>query len=91
MLSFPAETQTVATFLSEQAQTRKVSTIRQRLYAIQKAHRLLRLPDPTLDEEINITLRRIRRAKPCRPKQAKGLTRKYRDQFINQQPDTPWG
>lgn len=88
---FPAKVDTVADFLTEQGSTRKISTIRQRLYAIRKVHRLLRLPDPTQDEEISITLRRIRRAKPSRPKQAKGLTRVYRDQFMAQQPDTPWG
>ena len=51
----------------------------------------LRLPDPTQDEDINLALRRIRRAKPARPKQAKGLTRPYLDRFLTGQPDTPWG
>jgi site-specific recombinase XerD len=50
----------------------------------------LGLPDPTWDEDINITLRRIKRAKHTRPKQAKGLTRKYLDAFLEVQPDTPW-
>ena len=65
--------------------------MRRRLYAIRKAHRLLHLPDPTFDEDINITFRRIRRAKFGRPKQAKGLTRKYLDAFLDVQPDNPWG
>jgi len=72
-------------------QLKAPSTVRRRLYAIRKAHRLLRLPDPTFDEEINITFRRIRRAKFTRPKQAKGLTRKYLDAFLEVQPDSPWG
>jgi integrase/recombinase XerD len=36
-------------------------------------------------------LRRVRRAKLGRPRQAKGLTTQYRDAFIAAQPDSPWG
>ncbi|MBN4046399.1 hypothetical protein JYU02_00185 [bacterium AH-315-P15] len=42
-------------------------------------------------EDINLTLRRIRRGKLSRPKQAKGLTREYLDRFLEVQPATPWG
>jgi hypothetical protein len=52
-------------------------------------HRLLRLPDPTYDEEINLAKRRVRRQKPIRPTQAKGLTRFYLDKFLENEPDTP--
>jgi integrase len=65
--------------------------VRRRLYAIARAHRLLDLPDPTGAEEVNLTLRRIRRAKPCRPKQAKGLTRDYLDQLLAYVPETSTG
>jgi integrase/recombinase XerD len=51
----------------------------------------LQLPDPTWDEDIVISLRRVRRAKLGRPRQAKGLTTQYRDAFIAAQPDSPWG
>src|SRR5680860_1073041 len=84
---FPATVKTVCCFLDDQAPERAPSTVRRRLYAIRKAHRLLRLPDPTYDEDINLTFRRIRRAKHTRPKQAKGLTRKYLDKFLAVQPD----
>ena len=43
------------------------------------------------DEDINITLRRIRRAKHARPKQAKGLTKKYLNLFLEVQPHGPVG
>ena len=89
--AFPASIETVCTFLEHQGRERAPSTVRRRLYAIRKVHRLLRLPDPTQDEDINLALRRIRRAKPARPKQAKGLTRSYLDRFLTGQPDTPWG
>lgn len=88
---FPASVSIVCQFLEEQAPGKAPSTVRRRLYAIRKAHRLLRLPDPTWDEDINLTFRRIKRAKPIRPKQAKGLTRKYLNVFLEVQDDSPWG
>src|SRR6056297_4053407 len=88
---FPAEVDTVCRFLEAQAPELAPSTVRRRLYAIRKLHRLLRLPDPTHDEDINISLRRVRRSKAIRPKQAKGLTRDYLDRFLATQPDSPRG
>ena len=88
---FPADVDTVCAFLEAQGAEKAASTVRRRLYAIRKAHRLMRLPDPTHDEDINLSLRRVRRAKPARPRQAKGLTRDFLDAFIAGEPDTPWG
>lgn len=88
---FPATVANLCRFLEGQAPDRVPSTIRRRLCAIRKIHRLLRLADPTYDEDIQLTFRRIRRAKTTRPKQAKGLTRKYLDRFLDVQPDNPWG
>jgi integrase len=65
--------------------------VQRRLYAIRKVHRLLDLDDPTHHEDINLTFRRVRRSKPVRPRQAKGLTRSYLDQFLESEPDTAWG
>ena len=91
LVSLPSSVETVCRFLEEQAPDRAPSTVRRRLYAIRKVHRLLRLDDPTYDEDINLTFRRIRRAKRTRPKQAKGMTRPYLDKFLAVQPDNPWG
>ena len=88
---FPAPVPAICQFLEEEAPVKAPSTIRRRLYAIRKAHRLLQLPDPTYHEDINLTFRRIRRAKHTRPKQAKGLTRAYLDAFLAVQEDNPWG
>ncbi len=88
---FPADPQTVCAFLEDQAPSLAVATVRRRVYAIRKAHRLLRLPDPTWDEDINLALRRVRRQKLSRPRQAKGLTRDYLDAFLEVQPEGPWG
>ena len=75
----PATIETVCAFLQNESIALCPSSVRRRLYAIRKVHRLLRLPDPTYDEDIAITLRRVRRAKLNRPKQAKGMTRDYLD------------
>ncbi len=88
---FPADTPTVCAFLETQGPLHSPSTVRRRLYAIRKIHRLLDLPDPTYAEDINLSLRRVRRAKLGRPKQAKGLTREFLEKFLGVQPDTPWG
>src|SRR6056297_378792 len=88
---FPATIETVCEFLEDQGRVRHASTVCRRLYAVRKMHRLLRMPDPTHDEEVNLSLRRVRRAGYSRPVQAKALTRDYLDRFIAAQPDTPWG
>ncbi|MDE8652544.1 tyrosine-type recombinase/integrase [Novosphingobium album (ex Liu et al. 2023)] len=91
LAALPAEIETVCAFLEDQAKSLCPSSVRRRLYAIRKVHRLLRLPDPTWDEAITITLRRIRRAKLNRPKQVKGMTRDYLERCLAAQPDDPWG
>ena len=70
-IAFPATVATVCEFLEDQGRQRAPASVRRRLYAIRKVHALLRLPDPTSDEEINLTFRRINRRNAIRPKQAK--------------------
>lgn len=89
--ALPADPATVCAFLDDQAGEVLPTTVRRRLYAIRKIHRLLDLPDPTTHEDVNLTLRRVRRGKPGRPKQALGLTQDYLKRFLDVQPDTPWG
>lgn len=91
IVPFPASVASVCEFLEAQAPKLAPATVRRRVYSIRKAHRLLRLPDPTWDEEVSLSLRRVRRAKLGRPRQAKGLTSVYRDAFLAIQPETPWG
>lgn len=88
---FPASIETVCRFLEDQGEAKAPSTVQRRLYAIRKVHRLLRLPDPTYDEDINLAMRKVRRQKSIRPRQAKGLTRDYLESFLESEPDTPWG
>jgi site-specific recombinase XerD len=91
IVPFPAEVETVCRFIEDQGIEKAPSTVRRRLYAIRKVHRLMQMPDPTHDEEINLSLRRVRRSKAIRPRQAKGLTRDYLDRFRATQPDTVIG
>lgn len=89
--ALPASVETICAFLEAQAVDCRATTVQRRLSAIRKAHRVLGLPDPTSDEEITLTIRRILRRKLIRPKQAKGLTRPYLEAFLEAQPDGPMG
>lgn len=88
---FPASVEQVCAFLEAEGKLMAPSTVRRRLYAIRKIHRLFGLPDPTHDEAINLAYRRVRRAKPVRPQQARGLTAAHLERFLAVQPKTPWG
>lgn len=88
---FPCAPATLCEFIEAQGRDLAPATVQRRLYAVRKAHRLLHLPDPTGQEEINLALRRVRRRRAVRPAQAKGLTRAYLDRFLAAEPDTPWG
>lgn len=91
LVAFPAHPATVSAFIEEQGKSLTPSTVQRRLYGIRKAHRLLGLDDPTRDEDVNLAMRRVRRSKNSRPRQAKGMTRGYLEKFLSVQPDNPWG
>lgn len=84
----PATPAQVAAFIAAQSPNASVSTLKRRLAAIRKIHRLLRAPCPVDDEEVAIALRRAMRGKVRRPKQARGLTAALRDQLLAACPDT---
>lgn len=88
---FPATPATICAFLDSEAPRVSAATLRRRLAALRKAHRLLDLPDPTAPEAVQLALRRVLRAKLARPRQAKGMTQGYLEAFLATQPDTPWG
>jgi site-specific recombinase XerD len=87
----PATPETVAAFVASQAQTCAAATIKRRLAAIRKVHRVLRLENPIADEEVVIALRRALRAKRVRPRQALGLTKDMRELLLTACPQTPAG
>jgi site-specific recombinase XerD len=87
----PATPEMVAAFVASQAQTCAAATIKRRLAAIRKAHRVLRLENPVADEEVAIALRRALRAKRVRPRQALGLTKDVREVLLAACPKTLGG
>ena len=88
---FPADAKTVCDFVASQGLELRPGSVRRCLCAIRKIHQLLHLPDPTADEDVNLAMRRLRRTKLGRPRQAKGLTRAHLEQCLTVQPDSPWG
>jgi integrase len=68
----------VAAFHDDHSAVAHPSTLRRRIAGIRKVHKLMRHPD----EDVRIALRRAKRARPCRPAQALGLTRKRRDALM---------
>ncbi len=88
---FPAEVTTVCEFIAAQGVGLRPDSVRRCLCAIRKIHHLLRQPDPTTDEDVNLAMRRLKRAKIGRPRQAKGITREHLERCLAVQPDSPWG
>jgi hypothetical protein len=66
----PSDVKTVCAFIEAQGEIKSPSTVRRRIFAIRKVHTLLSLQDPTCDEDIKISMRRVFRGKAIRPKQA---------------------
>jgi integrase/recombinase XerD len=89
--SFPAEIGAVCSFVEDQGRRLVPTTVRRRLVAIGKLHRLMGLPDPTRDEEVRISLRRVIRSRQRPPQQARGLSREQLEEVLVAQPDNGWG
>ena len=88
---FPARVETVCAFVENQGSRLVPTTVRRRLGAIAKFHRLMSLPDPTLGEEVRISMRRIVRSRRLPPQQARGLSRDKLSEVLAVQPETGWG
>lgn len=78
----PAAPSTLVDYVKGEGERLLPSTLKRRLCGIGRIHRLLRYEDPTRDEDVQLALRRVRRRKPGRPRQALGITAKLRDQLI---------
>lgn len=91
LCAFPAAVKTICLFLEAQGEIRAPNTVQRRLYAIRKIHKLLRLEDPTEDEEIHLALRRVRRTKAARPKQARAMNKNFVERFVGAQPESLTG
>ena len=78
----PATPETVAGYLDAVSVNLKPATLRRRIAAIRKIHRLTRHVDPTDDEIVVLALRRARRSKPSRQRQALGLASPLRERLV---------
>ena len=83
LTSFPATPEVMSEYITDISEHYSSSTIKRRLAAIGKIHRLMKLESPVSDEEVKLSLRRALRKKFTRPCQASGLTAKLRDQLIS--------
>ena len=79
---FPAPASDLSDFITHEAERCSASTLKRRLAAIGKIHRLMKHESPVNDEEVKLALRRALRSKYSRPNQALGLTSNLRDQLI---------
>jgi integrase len=58
---------------------------------MRRVYSLASLTDPTKSPDVELCLRKIARARPTRPRQARGLTADELHKILRIQPDTPWG
>jgi integrase/recombinase XerD len=79
---FPAAPRLIVDYISDESESYSASTIRRRLAAISKIHRLMKLKNSVADEDVKLALRRQLRKKSTRQKQALGMTREIRDMLI---------
>jgi site-specific recombinase XerD len=78
----PASPHTIAAHIDAAANRLANATLKRRIAAIRKIHRLSGCPDPTVDEDVLLALRRARRGKPSRQHQALGVTKKLRERML---------
>lgn len=80
--ALPAKPETVAAYIDDVIERCSPATVKHRLVAIAKLHRLAGEESPTTDEDVALAMRRARRKKPARPNQALGITAERRDQLM---------
>lgn len=85
---FPATGPEMIDYLENSLAEYSFLTIKRRIYAIRKVTILLGCEDPTRTEEFNLAYRRIRRTKPHRPSQSKGINKGLLLRAIAAQPNT---
>lgn len=85
---FPAKGTTLAAFIDDEAKVSSSSTIRRRLAAIRKVHRLMGYHNPAEEEEVLIACRRAFRKNRSRPRQALGLNAGLKSRILAACPDT---
>ena len=90
LAAFPLNEATVLQYLDAVAGL-SFNAIQRRLTAARKVNRLLGFDEFELTEEIHLAIRRIKRSKTMRPKQARGINIQLLERVIRAQPDTITG
>lgn len=80
--ALPAKPETLAAYIEARTERVRPSTLKRRLAAITKLHRLAGHASPTDDEAVNLAMRRAKRSQPSRPRQALGVTADRRDRLM---------
>lgn len=82
LAAIPVHPDTLERYLLEHIERLAAVTLERRLFAISRVHRLFDLPNPAQTETVRLALRRIKRVRPCRPRQAKGINRQLREKML---------
>jgi len=72
-LSLPSSTDTLVAFIDDQANTKKVATIKRYLTTLATAHKVAGFENPIQNEFVRLAVRRISRKNGTRQKQAQGF------------------
>lgn len=80
--ALPAEPETIARYIDEHAEMFKISSLKRKLSAVRKLHRLAGFEDVDKHETVLLAIRRAKRAKPGRPSQALGVTFERRSALL---------
>lgn len=80
--ALPAESDTICDFITFDMIESSSATIRRRMASIRKIHKLAHMVDPTRDEDVYLSLRRMHRKKGRWQRQAFAMTRTIRDKLI---------
>ncbi|NPD69741.1 tyrosine-type recombinase/integrase (plasmid) [Lichenicola cladoniae] len=88
LLALPAEPSTVATFIDDQALTKKPATIRRYVSSISHLHRAADVPNPCERSEVKLVLKRMGKTLGSAQRQAEGLTRRLVDKMMHSSGDT---
>ncbi|WP_338608838.1 site-specific integrase [Pelagibacterium nitratireducens] len=82
LCALPADPQTLERYLNEMIQTLSAATLVRRVAAIVRVHRALDLSNPAATEAVRLAMRRIKRHRPNRPRQAHGIDRALRAKLL---------
>lgn len=84
----PAEPDTIAAYVDDQAKDKAIATIKHRVDAIKFAHRMVDVPPPTDNSAVLLAIRRARRRTCSRPTQVSGLTADLLARIVAACPET---